>query len=199
MILHLNKACYFLDHYCCVFAKDHCQVVAGHLDILSICKQSSRFQGILGGQDGRRARFHASVRTNFDICLIVFFNVLIPVPFQKRHALRQDQVVVPRRKHFVESIQRWFKKVAGAGGPGDGGINDDELAEPFRVLCRHVQRQHAAEGMPAEHYLVESQCIQKPDDVRRMVSHAVAGVGFVAQPAPRRSSARTRRPLFKPA
>ena len=56
MILHLNKVCYFFDHLFCILTKDHCQVVAGHLDILSICKQSSRFQGILGGQDGRRAR-----------------------------------------------------------------------------------------------------------------------------------------------
>ena len=88
MILHLNKACYFLDHYCCVFAKDHCQVVAGHLDILSICKQSSRFQGILGGQDGRRAGHHAPILTDFDIRSIVVFDALIPIPINERHASR---------------------------------------------------------------------------------------------------------------
>ena len=115
MILHLNKVCYFFDHLFCILTKDHCQVVAGHLDILSICKQSSRFQGILGGQDGRRARFHAPTLTDFDIRSIVVFDVLIPIPINERHASRQLQIGVPRRKHFVESIQRWFKKVPGAG------------------------------------------------------------------------------------
>jgi hypothetical protein len=115
MILHLNKACYFLDHFCCVFAKDHRQMVARNSDIPSIWKRFSRFQGILGGQDGRRARFHAPILTDFDIRSIVVFDALIPIPINERHASRQLQIGVPRRKHFVESIQRWFKKVAGAG------------------------------------------------------------------------------------
>ena len=56
MILHLNKACYFLDHFCCVFAKNHRQMVARNSDIPSIWKRFSRFHGIFAGQNRRRRR-----------------------------------------------------------------------------------------------------------------------------------------------
>ena len=54
MILHLNKACYFLDQFCYVFAKDHRQMVARNSDIPSIWKRFSRFHGIFTGQNRRR-------------------------------------------------------------------------------------------------------------------------------------------------